>query len=338
VRLSLPRAFRWGPRLRCLHSTGIVFPSLLQLLHSSRNLVDLQLHDILNPWHFSAEALTNTLSGLVRLQSLSLHFLSIDYYLAPPLLPGERCPSPCSYRLNLRGLSEYLDGFVARIDAPRLRDIEVRFTDKIIFDLSKLSTFIGRIGMHKSHCQAHILPAGHAISVSLVQPGAPTSLKLRLVFREPITEQLLFMGRVFSHLSTFPFNVEDLHISATQPSSLDNSGLLFLINSFTGVKRLHIAGNLSTDIVRALELDSCRETLLPTLQMLYIPQPAPRHAPLSEVIVSLMISRRLSGCPIGVEYENISHRELRGTGTMFAHSRRRSLTCCSRSSFSAGDD
>jgi hypothetical protein len=338
VQLSLPKAFRWGTRLRRLHTTRVVFPSLLQLLHSSKNLVDLQLHDILNPLHFSAEALTNTLSGMARLQSLSLHFLSIDDYLAPLLLPGERVVLPVLTRFNFRGCTEYLNGFVARIDAPRLRDIEITFTNKIVFNLSKLSGFIGRIGMHKSYRRAHILSSGHVISIVLVQPGALTGLKLRL-FREPIIEQLSFMSRVCFHFSTFLFNVEDLRISATRSRCDDGyfRGWWKPINSFTGIKRLHIAGNLSTDLVRALESDLRRQTLL---QKLYIPQPGPHHAPLREAIVSFMISRRLSGYPIDVEYERIGQLESIGTGTMFAQCRHRhSLTqCCGRAFFSAGGD
>jgi hypothetical protein len=97
VRLTLPSAFRWGPRLRRLHLTRIAFPALLQLLYSSRNLVDLQLHEVLDPWHFSPEALTNALSGMAQLRSLSLHFLSTANYLCPtPTVRGTRC-SPCSH-------------------------------------------------------------------------------------------------------------------------------------------------------------------------------------------------------------------------------------------------
>ena len=36
LQLTLPSAFRWGPRLRTLHSTRIAFPSLPQLLSPSR--------------------------------------------------------------------------------------------------------------------------------------------------------------------------------------------------------------------------------------------------------------------------------------------------------------
>jgi hypothetical protein len=49
VRLNLPSAFQSGPRLRSLHSTRVSFPALIPLLYSSENLVDLQLHEVLNP-------------------------------------------------------------------------------------------------------------------------------------------------------------------------------------------------------------------------------------------------------------------------------------------------
>ena len=48
--LTMPNAFRWGQRLRRLHSTGVTFPALLQLLSSSTNLIDLQLHEFFFPW------------------------------------------------------------------------------------------------------------------------------------------------------------------------------------------------------------------------------------------------------------------------------------------------
>jgi hypothetical protein len=63
--LTLPSSFQWGPRLRRLHLTRVAIPALLQLLYSSTNLVDLQLHEALN--HPSIEALTGALSGMAQL-------------------------------------------------------------------------------------------------------------------------------------------------------------------------------------------------------------------------------------------------------------------------------
>lgn len=50
VQLTLPSTFRWGPCLRRLHLTGIAFPTLISLLYSSTNLIDLQLHDAFLFW------------------------------------------------------------------------------------------------------------------------------------------------------------------------------------------------------------------------------------------------------------------------------------------------
>ena len=123
--LTVPSAFRWGPRLCRLRSTGVAFPALLQLLHSSRNLVDLQLHNFYDPSHFKPEVLMNALSGMVQLQSLSLHLPSTAYRLDPPF--GKRVALPVLTCLNFRGNSEYLENLVTRIDAPRLDHIEVTF-------------------------------------------------------------------------------------------------------------------------------------------------------------------------------------------------------------------
>ncbi|KAH9010359.1 hypothetical protein EDB83DRAFT_427032 [Lactarius deliciosus] len=126
------------------------------------------------------------------------------------------------------------------------------------------------------------------------------------------------MTRVCGYLSNSLFNVEDLHISTTRPFGRGDSEWRDLLNSFTGVQRSHVARNLSTNNVRALQLSDRRgETVMPSLHTLYIAQPGPRHAPLREAVVSFAASLRLSGHPIAVEYERLSHvDELRGTGPL----------------------
>jgi hypothetical protein len=44
--MTLPGAFRWGPRLRRLHLKRIAIPELPQLLSSSMDLVDIQIHEM----------------------------------------------------------------------------------------------------------------------------------------------------------------------------------------------------------------------------------------------------------------------------------------------------
>ena len=100
----------------------------------------------------------------------------------------------------------------------------------------------------------------------------------------------------------------------------DDELWLDAINSFTGVKSLHVAGGLSTNVVRATGTQ--HKTLipvLPALHNLYIAQPGPRHASLKEAVVSFMLSRRLSGHPIAVEYERLSTDEQREIGMTYAY-------------------
>ena len=323
MRLTFPSTFRWGSRLRYLHSTRITFPALLQLLDCSKNLVDLHLHEVLHPSHIPPEALTNTLSGMVQLRSLSLHFISTNNNLSSRRPPRKLVALPALSRLSFQGITQYLEGLVARIDTPLLGDIEVTFFNKSNFDLSKLRKFTDRLGMHNSHRRADILSSESAISVSLTRPGVSTCFKFQL-FRKALSEQLIFMARICTEFSAFLFNVEDLRISAQRPS-IHKDGLyseqwLELISLFTGVKWLHVSGDLSEsmDIVCSLQLPDRRpESVLPALHKLYILQPGPRYLPLREAVVSFMTSRRLSGHHMAVEYQRLwPVGELGGTGTV----------------------
>ncbi|KAH8990538.1 hypothetical protein EDB92DRAFT_1864350, partial [Lactarius akahatsu] len=151
---------------------------------------------------------------MARLRSLSLHFISSTANY-PTLLSesrGRRAVFPVLTRLDFRGFSWYFDRLVAGIDAPCLGDIELTFLNEGLVGFPKLCEFIDRIKIHKSHRRAHILFSERAISFSLIQPGAPTRLKLEF-FCEPPSEQLLFVTRVCAHLFDSLFNVEDLCIS-----------------------------------------------------------------------------------------------------------------------------
>ncbi|KAH9059949.1 hypothetical protein EDB87DRAFT_680631 [Lactarius vividus] len=324
VLLTLPTAFRWGPRLRCFHSTRVAIPGLLQLLYFSTNLVDLQLHEVLDFWQFPPEVLTDALSGMTQLQSLSLHFLSTTNYRVLHPQSWGCAVLPVLTRFNFRGTAEYLEGLVVRIDAPRLGDIEVTFFDALTVDLSILSEFIDQIEIQKSHRRAHILSSEHSISISLIQPGASTCLKLQLL-REPLSDQLSSMAQICTSFSALLSNVEDLRISVTRPSSgQDNSNhekwLMRMIRQFKYARWLCVAGVPSTNTVFSLPLSVLgRATLLPALNRPCITEPAPHYAraPLLDAVASVTNSLRLSGGIIGVEYDKPGTNELRGTGTTF---------------------
>jgi hypothetical protein len=310
--LTLPGAFLWGPRLRRLHLTSITFPTALQLLYSSKNLVDLHLHEVIYPSRSLPVILLSVLSEMVQLRSLSLHFLSTAKQLTSPPPSGEPFLLPALTRFNFQGRKGHLESLVARIDTPRLGEIEVTFLNNSDLDLCKLRTFLDQTGMPKSHRRAYILASDLAISISLTRPGDDTYLKLRLPPSLGLLPVSDHVAQICAQFSAFLFNVEDLLIDVTSRpwDRSESRQWLKVLDSFPRVKWFHLVGNLSADIVlRAL--NTRRETVLPALYKLYIPQHASRRAPLTGAMVSFMSSRQLSGRPITVEYEQ------RGTGTVY---------------------
>jgi hypothetical protein len=320
MQLSLPSTFLWGPHLRTLHLTRIAFPTLSWLLSSSRDLVDIQLHEISSIGYISPESLRDALSGMTQLRSLSLRFHSLhsisvaDYLgLYPP--SGKRVNLPTLTYLKYHGTSEFLDSLVARIDAPHLGNIEITLSSEYTFNVSNLAEFIDRLEMPKSYRRAHILFSERSVSISLTHP-TPTYLKLQVLCK-PLSQQLFFITRFSSLLSC----VEDLHIEAARVScKLGGSGRWTeLIHSLRATKRLHLAGDFSTDIAHVLQVSkSQHETVLPALRKLYISQPGPRCAPLRTAVASLMVSHRLSGHIIEVEYERLRINGPREIGKAYA--------------------
>ena len=308
AQLTLPSSFQWGSRLRCFHCARIAFPSLLKLLASSKNLVDLHLHEKFSPFPPSLEALTSVLSRMVQLQSLSLHFYFTVVHLPPS---GDLAVLPALTRLNFLGRIDYLEGLVSRIDAPLLADINVTFLDISIFDLPELRKFTVRTGMHEMHNRAVILASELAVSISLTRPGDPTCLTFQLYLTSS-SQQLYFIARICVQFSAILCNVEELLISVqhSRPEDKLDGRWLESLNSFIGVKWFCVAGTLSTDIVcTLLPSDTRRETVLPALHKLYILEPAP----LTWALKSLITSRQLSGHPVAVEYER------RRAGTVHDH-------------------
>jgi hypothetical protein len=322
-RPTLSNAFRWGI-LRSFHLTRIALFAFPRFLYYYRNLVDLQLHDVFDPRLCSPEALTDALSGMAQLRSLSLHLLPTTDHVGVSPPSQTRVFLPALTHLNFQGISQYLENFVGGVDAPHLGTIEIIFKlsnrSIRVTDFSYLRTFTDRIEMHKSHSQVHIWSSEHAISISCTQPGARTCINLQ-VFCKRLSDQLSFMSRILIQLPAFHSDVEDLHISETRKARGEDSRLwLEPFNSFTSVKWIHVTANLSTDIVYVLRSGKSIKSLLPALQKLYIVQPhwQPRHEPLGIMVVLFMTSRWLSGHHVAVEYVRlVSQGELHGRGTIY---------------------
>ena len=321
VPLILPSAFRWGVRLRTLHLTRAAIPTLPVLLSRCTGLIDLQLHKIPKIGYFSPDAFATALSEMTHLRLLSLHFLSFALprnYRGLPQSGGRVVLLSLTF-FTYRGTSEYLDSFVARIDAPRLRDIDIRFFSQSTMVALQLSRFIKRIETRKSHRRADILSSEHAISISFSQPEVPLRLELQISCKL-LARQLSHMAQICIGLSSFILGVEHLCISFTRTKSeqddSDREKWLKLTHPFRGTKWLRVTGEHSTNLMLALQHPQIpRETVLPSLCKLCIREPEPRYAPLREALESFMHSRRRLGHIIALEYERLWINERHGTGT-----------------------
>ncbi|KAI9452510.1 hypothetical protein F5148DRAFT_1152197 [Russula earlei] len=88
--------------------------------------------------------MTTCLAMLIRLKFLRLDFQSPRLLLnrsqrAQPLM---RALLPSLTWLEFAGVNEYMEDLAARIKAPLLDNINIRFFEQIVFDISQLSQFI----------------------------------------------------------------------------------------------------------------------------------------------------------------------------------------------------
>ena len=306
LQLTLPSAFRWGSRLRTLHSTRIAFPSFPELLLPSKDLVDLQLDKIPSVGYFSPEAFTNALSVMTQLRSLSLHFLSFPprrSYLGWHPQPGQRAVLPALSRLKYRGTSKYLDTFVARIDAPCLSDIDISFFHQPTMDTAQLGQFIERTEMQTSLSQADVFTSANIASISLSEPGARVRLALQISCAQ-VDWQLSSMTQICNHFSRFLSHVEDLGISSTQSPSgtndMDHEQWEEIFHTFNGAVVLRATGTLAADILRTLSLTVGEQNVLPALRTLHVPELGEGPMTLRQATESFITSRQLSGHPLEV--------------------------------------
>ncbi|KAH9059927.1 hypothetical protein EDB87DRAFT_1619267 [Lactarius vividus] len=304
--------FRWGSRLRVLHLTDISLPSLPLLLSSSPNLVDLQLHR--SSQFPPPAALANALSGMTRLESLSL--LSDSFHHADAPLPSvRRVILPALTRLQFRGYSQYLEGLVAEIDAPCLAKIEIAFVGHVS-SLSQIGQFIDLIEAQRSHIRAEIQTYMNDVSIRFT-PGSselesPSSRYFVLrVHRTQLNHQLSSMAHVCDLLPPFLLGTGDLgiitHPLSSEQDNIDGENWLCLLRPFSRAERFYVAGELATGIMHALQqADGGFGTVLPALRKLDVAmEPGSLHEAFQAAVASFKTSRQLSGRPIEVEYSGI---------------------------------
>jgi hypothetical protein len=306
----IPDSFLGGsaPGLRKLALKGASFLGLPKLVLSTPDLVELTLRNIPHSGYISPEEIVACLSTLTRLKQLDLAFQS------PRSRPDKesRCPPlptrtllPTLIDFCFDGASDYLEDFVARIDAPLLNRMNIEFFHQVTLDTPQLAQFISRIPHFRARDEARVLFSDDEVSITL--PG-PFDQGFDLEARcEQLDLQLAFVAQACS--SSFPraliTTVERLYMwywSGDQPDNIENSKWLELLRPFTTVKGLYLSRKLVPCIAATLRgLAGERVTeVLPALQGLFVEGNHPSRSDRKAFKPFITARRQLSGHTIAI--------------------------------------
>jgi hypothetical protein len=310
-----PNSFLGGsaPRLQSLILGGIPCPGLPKLLRSSIYLVTLELSGIPHSGYFPPEAMVTGLSVLTRLEKLVIGF---DSPQCRPDRKSRRPPPPIRTLLPIlttfqfKGVGEYLEDLVARIDVPLLNDLEITFFHQLVFDTPQLTQLISRTPRFNAYNRARVVFSELEVRITLSQTSDET-LKLGILSNQS-EWQLSSLAQIRS--SFFPHGllhtVEDLHILENEywrpdwQEDIESNQWLELLHPFTAVKDLHMSQEILPRITAALlELvagESVTE-VLPALRSVFLEEPL-SLGPVQESIGLFVAARQLAGHPITVSH------------------------------------
>jgi hypothetical protein len=307
----IPASFLGGtaPCLQSLNLDGIPFPGLPRLLLSATHLVDLYLRRIPHSGYIPPEAMVTCLSVLTKLETLEIGFESPrcrpDWKSRRPP-PPTHILLPALTELRFKGVSDYLEDIVARIDAPLLSKLGITLFYQLIFDTPQLTHFINRTPKFMAHDEARVFFSDLGVWITIPQTF-DGRLHLGISCRQS-DWQLSSLAQICS--SSFPWAlvsaVERLFIESGSwqlhwQDNIENGLWLELLHPFSAVKEIYMSSELTPHIAPALQ-DVVGERVtgvLPALQSLFLEEPPP-SGPLQETTGKFIPTRRLSGHRIAI--------------------------------------
>jgi len=183
---------------------------------------------------------------------------------------------PALTRFKFRGVSEFLEDLVARIDTPLLDEAEITFLNQLQYEIPQLSQLVARVNKFNVFDQAHVLFQRHYVQVGLSSQGGTVdhgTIGLRILCQES-DWQLSSLAQVchgsLAHYST----IERLDIrehpywKTHWQDDMDNNQWIGLFRSFTAVKDLHLPEELFLRVALALQ-EPFGVEVLPALQNIF---------------------------------------------------------------------
>ena len=320
--LFLPDSFLGGsaPRLRSLDLTFAPFRGLPKLLLSATHLVNLYLiKSIHNTGYISPEAMTTSLSMLTSLETLRLEFKVEQSY--PGLesrrpFPSTRSILPTLTNFSFKGVSTYLEEFVARIDAPQLYHLSTMLFH-VVDSLTQLGQFISRTPTLGAYNEAYLI-FGFSGALVRLCPFQPELSDDRMVKVQTFLQASDLQLSTLVQICTLRplLTIENLYVDrylGPPPlgwmDGIENTNLkwISILLPFTAVKNLYLCKKYSPRIALALhELTGERTTeVLPVLENVFLEEFQPSE-PVEEGLEQFISARRLANHPVVI---SIWHRD-----------------------------
>ena len=291
-----------APCLQEVELTGVPFPTVPALLLSASDLARLRLCLIPSAGYISPEAMVATLAALPRLT-----FLQLDFECDTPqpdqmhLPPATQTVFPSLAHFYFSGICEYMEDFMARIDAPRLGQLEISYPIQFPgFEVPQLSEFINRSEYLKKQtlsrrCELKLYHGTIEFHIAHATSYNPLAIYCEALYWEisQITHVLGWISPILSDMVHFaiifmPFKSE--------AHTIDDIEWLQLLHLFSSLQTLFVSRDIAGDVSRALEdiTGAMVTEVLPALDLLCL-----QDQPVSSVDKFIAI-RRDSGHPVTV--------------------------------------
>jgi hypothetical protein len=309
----LPDSFLGGstPHLRSLMLDGIPFPGLLKLLLSTTHLVTLRLMEIPHSGYFSPKAIVAVLSTLTSLEEFFLGFkspLSRPDWENRRLLPPTRSVLPVLTYFRFKGVCEYLEDIVTRIDAPRLNDLHITLFNQIVFDTPQFIQFISRLPALETFEKAFFYfgDDNACINLGSLQTPGYGGFDVGVSCIE-LDWQVSSMEQVCTSCLPPLSTLEDLYIFKLPYwlpvwlDNIENTLWLELFQSFPAVKNLYLSKDFAQAIVPALRelIGGSATEVLPALQNIFLEELQPSGT-VHDGIQQFVAMRQVTSHPIAV--------------------------------------
>ena len=271
-----------APNLRHLAIIGFALPIRSRLLTTAVGLVTLCLFMDHPSTYFYPNTLLQWLSFLPQLETLVIRFLfPVSNHEVKRQLTHTPTMTPITlpnlYRFRFRGVSNYLEGFVHRIIAPRSEKLEIDFFNQLTFSVPCLLQFTNTIENLRFESAKFKFSMGQ-VAVEAYPHGETKVYGLSITvdckqLDWQVSSAAQFshsLGQTFSTVEHLTLEHEEHNWPSEAQNKVDHIEWCKLLSSFSNVKTFRIDNGLVEELSRCLQTDERKLplVLLPELQEL----------------------------------------------------------------------